>query len=106
MTILMKVIYFIIFRSAISTPIIAAALFSTLGTALISFGLQLMFKKLTDYKKIREVELAFEDFKVITSNLSWDNQQLQRMVMDATFYKDIKVGQPNYCNFDIFNVEH
>mmetsp|Transcript_14567 Transcript_14567/g.14518 ORF Transcript_14567/g.14518 Transcript_14567/m.14518 type:complete len:333 (-) Transcript_14567:270-1268(-) len=78
-TIMMKIIYFIIFRSAISTPIIAAALFSTLGTVFLSLGLQLLFSKLADYKRMREVELAFRDFKVITSNLTWDNQLLQKL---------------------------
>lgn len=88
MTIMMKILYFIIFRSAISTPIIAAALFSTLGTVVISVGLQLFFSKLSDYKKMREVQLAFNDFKVITSNLSWDNQILQNLLLDASFYKE------------------
>ena len=86
---MMKIIYFIIFRSAISTPIIAAALFSTLGTVFISLGLQLIFSKLGDYKKMREVELAFNDFKVITSNLTWDNQLLQKLLLDSCFYKEM-----------------
>lgn len=77
-TIMMKVIYFIIFRSAISTPLIATALISSLGSVFISTGLGYVFKKLSDYKKMREVELAFRDFQVITSNLSWDNIELQR----------------------------
>lgn len=85
---MMKVIYFIIFRSAISTPILATALFSTMGTVVISMGLQLVFNKISDYKKMREVELAFKDFKIITSNLSWDNQELQRLLLDACYYKE------------------
>lgn len=85
---MMKIIYFIIFRSAISTPIIAAALFSALGTVVLSFGLQLIFNKLGDYKKMREVELAFHDFKIITSNLTWDNQYLQKLLLDACYFKE------------------
>jgi hypothetical protein len=85
---MMKVIYFIIFRSAISTPIVAVALFSALGTVVVSLGLQLIFSKLGDYKKMREVELAFHDFKIITSNLTWDNQYLQKLLLDACYYKE------------------
>jgi len=96
-TIMMKVLYFIIFRSAISTPILAAALFSTLGTVFISMGLHFVFSRISDYKKIREVELAFQDFKVITSNLSWDNEQLQRLLMDATYYRDVQ-SQGNHTH--------
>ena len=88
---MMKIIYFIIFRSAIATPLIAAAIFSTLGTVFISLGLQLIFSKLSDYKKMREVELAFYDFKVITSNLTWDNQLLQKYVLDSCFYKEMNM---------------
>mmetsp|Transcript_8146 Transcript_8146/g.7729 ORF Transcript_8146/g.7729 Transcript_8146/m.7729 type:complete len:165 (+) Transcript_8146:758-1252(+) len=92
---MMKVIYFIIFRSAVSTPILAAAIFSTLGTVFISFGFQLLFSKLADVKKMREVELAFSDFKVITSNLTWDNQFLQKLVLDSCFYKELEL-MPQY----------
>lgn len=84
----MKVIYFVIFRSAISTPIIATAILSSIGTVVISAGLHFVFSKISDYRKMREVELAFSDFKVITSNLSWDNQFLQRLLMDASYYKE------------------
>jgi len=38
---------------------------------------------------MREVELAFNDFKVITSNLTWDNQMLQKLLLDSCFYKEL-----------------
>ena len=82
---MLKVIYFIIFRSAVSAPLLTAAPLLTLGTAFITVGLHFVFNKLSDYKCLREVELAFNDFKVITSNLIWDNRELQRLVIEACY---------------------
>ena len=90
-TIMMKVIYFIIFRSAITTPFIATALISSLGSVFVSTGLHFVFRKINDYKKMREVELAFKDFQVITSNLTWDNEELQHCVLDAVYYKELNL---------------
>lgn len=90
---MLKVIYFIIFRSAVSVPLLSAAPMLTLGTAFVTVGLHFLFNKLSDYKSLREVELAFNDFKVITSNLIWDNRELQRLVIEACYrqHKDFQI---------------
>lgn len=34
---------------------------------------------------MRDIEHAFKDFKVITSNFIWDNRELQKLVIEACY---------------------
>eukprot|EP00345_Euplotes_harpa_P010831 CAMPEP_0168337242 /NCGR_PEP_ID=MMETSP0213-20121227/12052_1 /TAXON_ID=151035 /ORGANISM="Euplotes harpa, Strain FSP1.4" /LENGTH=470 /DNA_ID=CAMNT_0008342651 /DNA_START=23 /DNA_END=1435 /DNA_ORIENTATION=+ len=104
-SIMMKVIYFIIFRSAVSVPILTTAPLLTLGTAFVSVGLSFIFNKISDYKKIREVELAFNDFKVITSNLIWDNRELQRLVLEACYREDKTFGYVETDHRKVYSID-
>ena len=46
-----------------------------------------LFSKLENYSKFKEAENSFYYFKQITSNLTWDNNDLNHLVLIAFHYK-------------------
>ena len=46
--------------------------------------------KIAEYKDYKEIEQCFEGFKIITSNLTWDNNELLLLVHEAFHFKHSK----------------
>lgn len=86
-TLVSKLTFMFGVRFMLGMPLFSAATTSTLGLISVPAICAFIMNKINDYKKKREVQLCFDTFKQITSNLTWDNDDLNALIHQAYFFR-------------------
>lgn len=67
--------------------IFAMLSWTAVSAVALSYGVSYLVGVADEYKKRRELQYALDYFKVITSNLCWENKYVLNLVEEAIHYK-------------------